>query len=105
MSGTTNAIVHVVCWRLLGADEAERGRNAATVVAAVERMRGQVPGLLSLDVGVNVVPAPDAWDVGAVMVFRTRADLEAYQGHPVHLALKAVVGPLRVARGQFDLAR
>lgn len=98
-------IVHVVSWRLNGASEAERQAQALTVIGAVEAARGRIPGLLSLEAGINVVPAPDAWDVGAVMVFRSRADLDAYQTHPEHLALKATIGPLRSARSQLDFER
>lgn len=98
-------IVHVVCWRVQGSSDAERLRNRQAVVAAVEATRGRIPGLLSLDVGDNLIPREDAWDVGAVMVFRSRADLDAYQDHPAHLAVKATVGPLRTARGQFDIVR
>lgn len=98
-------IVHIVAWRLNGGDEAERQAQAKAVVAAVETTRGRIPGLLSLETGPNVVEAADAWDVGAVMVFASRADLEAYHTHPVHLDLKAVVGPLRSARSQLDFER
>lgn len=100
-----SAIVHVVAWRLNGAGEAERREQARTVVAAVEATRGRIPGLLSLEAGVNVVASPDAWDVGAIMVFASRADLDAYQSHPAHLAMKAVIGPLRSARSQLDFER
>lgn len=99
------AIVHIVAWRLNGGDAAERLAQAQAVVAAVEATRGRIPGLLSLDTGLNVVAAADAWDVGAVMVFASRAHLDAYQTHPVHLDLKAVVGPLRSARSQLDFER
>lgn len=95
-------IVHVVCWRLNGDSALERQRQADVIVAAAEATRGCIPGLVALDVGANVVEAIDAWDVGAVMVFRSRADLQAYQAHPAHLALKAIVAPLRSARGQLD---
>lgn len=95
-------IVHVVSWRLSGSTPLARGQQADTIVAAVEATRGQVPGLVRLEVGRNVVEAADAWDVGAVMVFHSRAALDAYQSHPAHLALKAVVAPLRSARSQFD---
>jgi hypothetical protein len=98
-------IVHIVAWRLNGRDEAERLAQAKAVVAAVEATRGRIPGLLSLETGPNVVAAADAWDVGAVMVFASREDLDAYQTHPVHLALKAIVGPLRSARSQLDFER
>lgn len=98
-------IVHIVAWRLNGGDEAERLAQAQAVVAAVEATRGRIPGLLSVETGPNVVEAADAWDVGAVMVFASRAHLDAYQTHPVHLALKTVVGPLRSARSQLDFER
>lgn len=99
------AIVHIVAWRLNGTDEAARLAQAQAVVAAVEATRGRIPGLLSLDTGRNVVDAADAWDVGAVMVFASRAHLDAYQTHPIHLDLKAMVGPLRSARSQLDFER
>ena len=98
-------IVHVVSWRLNGKSPMERRQQADTIVAAVELTRGQVPGLASLDVGCNVIDASDAWDVGAVMVFQSRAALDAYQTHPAHLALKAVIAPLRSARSQLDFER
>jgi hypothetical protein len=98
-------IVHVVSWRLNGKTPLERGHQADTIVAAVEATRGRIPGLVSLEAGRNVVEAPDAWDVGAVMVFESRAALEAYQSHPEHLALKAIVAPLRSARSQLDFER
>ena len=100
-----SAIVHVVGWRLNGRTADERERQARAVVAAVEALRAQLEGLLSLDVGANVVEAADAWDVGAVMVFESLAALQAYQTHPAHLALKSAVAPLREARGQFDIVR
>lgn len=98
-------IVHIVAWRLNGASAAERREQARTVIDAVEATRDRIPGLVSLEAGANIVESPDAWDVGAVMVFGSRADLEAYQTHPDHLALKAVIGPLRSARGQLDFER
>lgn len=98
-------IVHVVSWRLNGRTPLERAQQADTIIAAVEATRGQITGLVSLEVGRNVVEAPDAWDVGAVMVFHNRAALEAYQRHPEHLALKAIVAPLRSARSQLDFER
>jgi hypothetical protein len=99
------AIVHIVTWRLNGASAAERREQGRAVVAAVEATRGRIPGLLSLEAGLNIVDAPDAWDVGAVMVFGSRADLEAYQTHPEHMALKSTVAPLRSARSQLDFER
>jgi hypothetical protein len=101
----TQPIVHIVTWRLNGRDNDERRRQAATIVAAFDALRPLVPGLLQLDVGANIVDAADAWDVAAVMVFADRGHLDAYNAHPDHLAIKALVAPLRSARGQIDFHR
>lgn len=102
MAHDPTPIVHVLCWRLNGATFDERAQQAARVVAALHALRGRVPGLLALQAGPNVVEADDAWDVGAVMHFASRAHLDAYQTDPAHLELKAVVAPLRRARAQLD---
>jgi hypothetical protein len=98
-------IVHVVAWRLNGDTSLARQRQADTIVAAVEATREQIPGLVSVDVGRNLIEAADAWDVGAVMVFRSLADLDSYQSHPAHQALKSIIAPLRSARCQLDVER
>ena len=102
MSDPSPPIVHIVSWRLNGATPADRARQAERIVSAFQAGRADIPGLLRLDVGRNVVDAPDAWDVALCMVFASRADLDAYQRHPAHLAIKALVGPMRSARAQVD---
>lgn len=101
-SSPFSPIVHIVNWRLNGASVEERSDQAARITAAFEAARSQVSGLLRLEVGRNIIDAPDAWDLAAVMLFESRAALDAYQTHPSHLAIKALVGPMRSARGQID---
>jgi len=103
MSAIKSAIAHIVTWRLNGKTAADRECQAQQVVRAFEARRHEVPGLRRMEVGVNIVEAPDAWDVALYMEFASRADLEAYQVHPAHLEIKQLVGPMRVARGQADI--
>lgn len=100
--GLMPLIVHIVSWRLHGSSPEERSGHARRIVAAFENARTQVDGLLRLEAGPNLIEAPDAWDLAVVMVFASRAALDAYQTHPSHLAIKALVGPLRSVRGQID---
>lgn len=102
MLPTSTAIVHIVMWRLNGADPAAKQQQAEVITQAFESSRSQVQGLLRMELGPNVIAAPDAWDLALCMVFATRADLDAYQTHPAHLRIKALVGPLRSERGQID---
>lgn len=102
MTTTHRAWAHMVTWRMNGATPEERAEQADRVVRAFEATRGELPGLLRMEVGRNIVEALDAWDVALYMVFATRDDLHAYQSHPSHLRIKALVGPMRAARGQAD---
>ena len=97
-----NAINHLVMWKLNGATPAERRAQAARMVQAFETARSQMPGLLRLEVGGNLIEATDAWDLALSTVFAARADLEAYNVHPAHLQIKALMGPMRLARCQVD---
>lgn len=99
---TPPAIVHIVSWRLNGASAEEKAEQASRIVTALEQARPQIAGLLRLEAGGNIIEAPDAWDLAVVMLFASRAALDAYQTHPSHIAIKALVGPLRSARSQID---
>lgn len=102
MSNPTASFVHIVTWRLNGATPTERSQQAARVVNAFEQARNSVSGLLRMEVGCNVVDTADAWDVALCMVFASRSDLDAYQAHPSHLAIKQLMGPMRLTRSQVD---
>lgn len=95
-------IVHIVSWRLNGASPEDRARQASQILAAFQTTRSQIDGLLRLEAGPNFVEAADAWDLAVVMLFSSRAALDAYQCHPSHLAIKRLVGPMRRARSQID---
>lgn len=102
MTHNVPCIVHIVTWRLNGATAEVRKQQAQSMVQAFEAARFEVPGLLHLQVGPNVIEAPDAWDVALYMVFSSRIHLDAYLVHPSHLDIKQLVGPIRAARSQVD---
>jgi len=97
-----SAIVHLVMWKLNGATAADRQAQAQVMVQAFDAVRGQVPGLLRMDVGANLVGAEDAWDLALSMVFASRSALDAYNVHPAHQAIKALMRPMRQTRAQVD---
>lgn len=96
------AIAHIVTWRLNGVTPQERSEQTACIVDAFQAARPHMAGLLQMEIGPNIVPAADAWDLALYTVFASRADLDAYQNHPSHLAIKALVGPMRRERAQVD---
>lgn len=85
-----------------GATAEERLSQARTAAAAFEATRGTIAGVVDMQVGVNLVDAPDAWDLALSMRFENRVALEAYAHHPAHLEIKKLVGPMRMERKQVD---
>ena len=76
-------VTHVVLFKL-------KDRSPSTIRAVRERMaqvEGHIPTLLTLQVGINMVPSDRAYDLALVATFHSLDDLRAYQSHPVHVAM------------------
>jgi hypothetical protein len=97
-------IKHIVMWKLRGATREERAANAARLVASFESLRGRVPGLLHLEMGVDCSGVDYACDVVLYSEFASQAALAAYAAHPEHLRVKQELGDMRIARHQVDYA-
>lgn len=95
-------IKHIVMWRVRGDDAAERQRNVALLKTEFESLRGQVPGLLHLEIGVDFSRIDYACDVVLYSEFESREALAAYAEHPEHLRVKRALGDLRTTRHQVD---
>ncbi|WP_040168212.1 Dabb family protein [Microbacterium gorillae] len=61
--------------------------------AGLNRMRGNIPGMLSITHGADVVRAERSCDYAIVADFETLADIEVYNTHPLHEPLKAYSFP------------
>lgn len=95
-------IKHIVMWRVRGDDEATRARNAARVRAEFESLRGRVPGLRHLEIGIDESRVDYAFDAVLYSEFESREALAAYANHPEHLRVRQALGDLRIARHQVD---
>jgi hypothetical protein len=95
-------IKHIVMWTLKGDTPAERQRNAALLADSFHSLRGRVPGLLHLEVGIDSSRVDYACDVVLYSEFATQQDLDAYASHPEHLRVKREIGDVRTSRHQVD---
>lgn len=95
-------IKHIVMWNVRGDNSVARARNLALLKAEFESLRGRVPGLLQLEVGVDESRIDYACDVVLYTEFASREALAAYGTHPEHLRVKQALGDLRTARHQVD---
>ena len=95
-------IKHIVMWRVRGESLAERGAAARTVQHAFESLRGLIPGMRRLEVGIDVSRCDYACDVVLYSEFDSQDALAAYAAHPEHQRVRAELGDLRIARHQVD---
>jgi len=95
-------IKHIVMWNVRGADSAERARHIALLKSEFESLRGRIPGMLQLEIGVDDSRIDYACDVVLYSEFSSREALVAYATHPEHLRVRRTLGDLRIARHQVD---
>lgn len=95
-------IRHIVMWNVAGDTPEERRDNIAQLQRSFHSLRGRIPGLLHLDIGVDSSRVDYACDVVLYSEFDNQASLDAYATHPEHLRIKAEIGNMRTARHQVD---
>lgn len=97
-------IKHIVMWNVRGDTPAEKAQGIARLQRSFESLRGRIPGLLHLEIGVDSSRIDYACDVVLYSEFESQAALDAYGSHPEHLRVKNEVADLRIARHQVDYA-
>ncbi len=64
------------------------------VVPAIQKLQGEIPGVLETWVGWNESPRGNGYELGGVMKFADKAACDAYGAHPVHQKLLSWLMPL-----------
>lgn len=95
-------IKHIVMWKIRGETPDERRAAAELVKAKFEALRGEIAGLKTLEVGIDVSGVSYACDVVLYSEFDDEAALSAYAVHPAHLRVRAELEGVRIARHQVD---
>jgi hypothetical protein len=95
-------IRHIVMWRVRGDTPAERDAASKLVKKSFEGLRGRIPGMRHLEVGLDYSKVDYACDAVLVTEFDSVEALEAYASHPEHLRVRNELGDLRTARFQVD---
>ena len=81
-------VKHIVFWKLrkkaLGKSREE---NAQMIKEKLEALNGRIPGLLSLEIGIDFSKTSSSADVALSCTFASREDLDKYMVHPEHRAV------------------
>lgn len=95
-------IRHIVMWRVRGETPRERQAARRFVKESFEGLRGVIPGMLKLEVGLDSSAVDYACDVILFTEFDSQAALDGYATHPEHLKVREMLGDIRTARFQVD---
>lgn len=80
-------VKHIVMWKLK--EEAHgnsKAENAQLIKDKLEALKGQVPGLLHIEVGIDFLGGGN-FDVVLYSELDSKETLDIYQNHPKHQAL------------------
>lgn len=96
-------IQHIVMWRLKeSAHGNDKATNARLIQEKLEALRGRIPGLRRIEVGLDFSATANSADVVLLSEFGSREDLAAYQAHPEHQAVVAFVSEAVCERRLVD---
>lgn len=79
-------VKHIVMWKVTGHPvHGTKEEVMDKVKEGLEALKGQIEGLIEIEVGINFNPAETAYDVVLYSTFESKEALNFYQAHPKHL--------------------
>lgn len=78
-------VTHVVLFKF------ESPADAEASVEKLRAMKGRIPSLLDVEVGIDFTRSERSYEVGLITRHPDRAALEAYRVDPVHLEVAAFI--------------
>jgi Stress responsive A/B Barrel Domain len=89
-------------WNLQGETPEEKRAAALFLKSRFEGLVGLIPGMRTLEVGMDTSGVDYACDVVLYTEFDDQQSLDDYATHPEHLRVRAELGEMRTARYQVD---
>ena len=92
---------HIVMWNLK--EEAcghSKEENGLEIKRQLEELQGRVPGLVSIEVGINF--GADNYDIALVSTHEDDTALDVYADHPDHQIVKGFISQVVCGRVACD---
>jgi len=99
---TAKSVKHISVWRLAASAEPALQDAARQLKCQVERLRGCVPGLRTIELGLDIGGPSQRSDVVLYSEFESLEYLHNYQDHPEHLALVTLLDLYRIETRVVD---
>jgi len=92
-------IKHIVMWTL---KEQCKQENAIKAKTLLEKLNGKIPGLIKLEVGIDLVGSDNSVDIVLYSEFESEVALDGYMKHPEHVKLIPFMKEIRKERFMVD---
>lgn len=94
-------VKHIVLWTFRD-DRGEKRENLRLAKQMLEGLQERIPGIVKMEVGVNLNPATEAYDLALYSEFESLEALEGYQVHPEHQRAVEFLREVRDKRAVVD---
>lgn len=92
-------IKHIIVWRLKPEAHGNTGvENARLIKEKLEGLSGKIPGLLKIEVGIDISRGNESGDLVLYSEFEDADALEVYKAHPDHKAVFPFIAAARADR-------
>lgn len=96
-------VKHIVFWKLKDhANGMDKAANALQIKSKLERLNGQIEGLIRIEVGLDFLHSQESADVVLYSEFKDREALDFYQQHPLHKEIMPFIAEARSERRVVD---
>src|ERR1700712_3614488 len=96
-------IRHIVTWKLKNQDPAAKSAAFVVMAEGFGSLLPLIPEIRTLHIGRDLDETAGNWDVVLTVDYETTAALDAYQAHPEHERVIALVAPLLSERASIDV--
>lgn len=94
---------HIIVWRLKPEAHGNTAtQNALLIKDKLEALQGRIPGMLKIEVGVDVSRGSESGDLVLYSEFEDRKALDVYIAHPEHKAVFPFIAAARADRVIVD---
>jgi hypothetical protein len=94
---------HIVLFKLKPAAEgASKEEIAKKIKRDLEALKGVIPQIRHIEVGINVIPSETEYDIAIYSEFADEKDLNIYMKHPEHVKVAEFIGKVRESRAVVD---
>jgi quinol monooxygenase YgiN len=95
-------IRHIISWKFADQDPAAKSAAFDQLAEGFGALPAVIPEIKALHLGRDLDETAGNWDVVLIVDYESTAALEAYQVHPEHQKVKALVGTLVSERSAID---